>query len=129
MADIPLQANFSEKAADSLEDTIVTLFTGLSVVSTTLAQDLSDSEIETMYVVDATGAAMQGYAVCESELIYFQGRLNKDQIRALSRGVQGTGPVPHVAGTAITLHPLYFIPQSIQDAIINLQKRLIALGG
>ena len=129
MADVPLQSNFIGDKVDPAKDTNVTLFLGLSVVSTTLARNLSDSEAETMYVVDATGADVRGYAVCESEIIYYQGRVNKDQIRALLRGQQGTGSVTHLAGTVITLHPFYYIPKSFQDAIINLQTRLIALGG
>jgi len=129
MPDIPLQSNFGSHAGDGAEDSSATLFLGMQVISTSLAEELSDSEDEVLYVVDATGAPMKGYAVCEDELIYFQSRLNKDQIKALSRGQQDTAAVVHAIGTPITLHPLYYIPQSVQDAIINLQKRVIALGG
>lgn len=124
MPDTPLTSKF---LGASVPDTSTTLFAGPSVVTTAVFVALSDSETDVLYVEDATFAANSGYAVIGSELIFYGSRFGIDQLRDLVRGVNGTTPASHAKSASVELHPTYYVPKAIVDAIIELQTRLIAL--
>jgi hypothetical protein len=131
MAEIPLVSTFATGGA---VDTNLTL-NGGSVASktTTLTVELSDSETEVMYIDDPAACPCQGIAIIENETLWYQRRLGPDGITTghrlldLIRAQNGTPASTHSVGTVVELHPLYYVPQAIIDALIALQTRVVAL--
>lgn len=118
----PLKSTF---ATDGSVDNTTTLFAGMSAPeSIVLTAELSDTETEEFFVNSAKGAPVKGFAVIGDELIKYGTRFGDYAVRYLTRGVNGTTPVTHVVGTPVSLAPDYYLPPSIQEAIIALQEEV-----
>lgn len=122
-ADTPLVSNFAD---DLSLDTESTLYVGDGAVSTTLAEDLSDTEEDLMLVIDATYAPHAGIVVIDGiETISYSSRTNQDMIKGLIRGIAGTTAVSHLAGVTIVFYPPYGALEALRDAVLSMQSMLL----
>lgn len=119
----PLLSNF---ATDNTVDTATTLFAGKAALSTpVLTAELSDTETEEFFVDDAEGVPNKGFAVIENEIIFYSSRFGKYKVRYLERGVNGTTPAVHAIDTPVIFTPVYFIPDALVNAIIEMQTLIL----
>lgn len=118
-----LQSNF---ATDNSLDDANTLFAGKASMTTPiLTVELSDSETEAFFVDNADGTPKQGFAVIDDEIIYYSSRYGQYEVRYLQRGYNGTTPAIHAVSTPVTFTPVYYIPESIVNAIIQMQTLIL----
>jgi hypothetical protein len=121
----PLRSNF---ATNNTLDTKKTLFSGKSSVTTpVLTKELSSDETEEFFVNDSTGASNQGFAVIDEEVIFYSSRFGKYKIRYLKRGYNDTVPAIHLVNTPVTFTPLFYVPESLVEAVIAVQDVVLNL--
>lgn len=116
----------SQFAGGGTLDTAINLSMGVRVVTTTLATNLSNSEIEQVFLTDATGIPFRSTIVINDERIYCDGRFG-DTLQLLTRGAEGTTPASHTAGATVTYYsaPRFGNP-AIEDAVMALENALIS---
>src|SRR5918912_473371 len=95
MPDKPNTSNFAISSA--VLDTAVTLGVGAENLSTTLAEDIDDTETEVMHLADATGMLFSGVIVINNEKIFYGERYGNG-LRFLTRGFDGSTAAAHTAG-------------------------------
>lgn len=128
----PGQSSF---AVDGSIDTTVTLALGATVITTTLAQELSDEETDIAVVEDAHGAPRSGVMVIGDELIYYESRYVRTDLKDLARGQEGTSAATHTVGSTVKIYgPSRFANPALVEALIaaqevisDLQTRVAAL--
>lgn len=112
----------SNYAIDESPDTAINLANGAHSGETELAEDLAIDEEELMRVLDATNAPIGGTVVINDEIIYYHARYKASDLLHLQRGMEGTTPAAHTAGSAVVIYgaPRFGNP-AIAQAIIAMQ--------
>ena len=120
----PLVSNYS--ASTKTKDDAVSLASGITVISTTLAATLNIGAAETT-LTNAAGAPGRGVFVVENEVVYYGSRLGNTPatVEDLLRGRDGTTEVDHASGAAVTIvsAPRFGNP-AFKDSVIAMQTQL-----
>jgi len=121
---------FESQYADAgTADTITNLATSSSVITTSLAADITDTETDLILVDNAGDAEFRGVLGIDDEIIIYH-QYYRDEpgtICNLERGMFGTTPASHIAGTDITIlaSPKFDNP-ALASAMMAVQDKLLA---
>jgi len=127
----PLKSHYrATKQGPRATDTSANLAHGSSVITTTLARAIDDSETDLLLVEDAGAASTKGVAVVDDEIIFYHlyHRSEPGTLSDLLRGQQDTQKAAHSAGAPVTiLNQPRFANPALAESIIAMQEDIIAL--